>query len=367
MPKSIKRLLYFEYACADMPRLIGCLAAALLLAGCGGSAAAPSTLAPSASAAANAPASAAASAATALRFATNGQVPSSTWIWLMGDAGVFAKNGLNVQLQAMTGQASTNAMVGGDVDAELHNGVALVLSAEAGGAKFKIVADMQPVYDQQIVVPDAITAPEQLKGKKVGSQTSTSANVIATEHYLGQHGLTQGTDYTVVQTGSAGSEGGMVAALLSHQVDAIAVTPTAADQVLAQGGYHVLIDLAKTDVRVANQIVVVQQSLADQHPDTVQKLVDSMISGVRYFREHKAEAETAMKVHFKLTDQAAMDKLYQRQVEILTNLPKVDKADFADVVATMPKNGPQLSDAQLSAMLDNRYVEDAAKRGLTNF
>src|SRR5690242_288731 len=107
MPKSIKRLLYFEYACADMPRLIGCLAAALLLAGCSGSAAAPSTPAPSASAAANAPASAAASAATALRFATNGQVPSSTWIWLMGDAGVFAKNGLNVQLQAMTGQAST--------------------------------------------------------------------------------------------------------------------------------------------------------------------------------------------------------------------------------------------------------------------
>ena len=88
---------------------------------------------------------------------------------------------------------------------------------------------------------------------------------------------------------------------------------------------------------------------------------------MRYFREHKPEAETAMRVHFKLTDQAAMDKLYQRQVDVQTNLPTVAKADFTDVVATMPKDAPQLSDEQLSAMLDNRFVEDATKRGLTNF
>jgi len=67
---------------------------------------------------------------------------------------------------------------------------------------------------------------------------------------------------------------------------------------------------------------------------------------VRYFREHKPEAETAMRVHFKLTDQAAMDKLYERQVDVQTNLPAVAKADFTDVVATMPKDAPQLSDEQ---------------------
>src|SRR6185437_9947725 len=88
-----------------------CLAATLLLAlaACGGA----SAVAP---ASGGGPSSASAPAASVapVRFATNGQVPSSAWVWLMGDSGVFAKNGLNVQLQAMTGQASTNAMVGGD-------------------------------------------------------------------------------------------------------------------------------------------------------------------------------------------------------------------------------------------------------------
>lgn len=333
-----------------------------MLAGCGGAAAAPSA---SGSSRSSAPASAAPT--TPFRFAIGGSVPSSAWVWLTADSGLFAKNGIDVDLRPMTGQAQTNAMVAGDLDGELHNGVALVLSAAANGAAFKIVADMQPVYDQQLIVPDGITRPEQLKDKKIGTQTGTSANIIATEHYLSQHALTAGKDYTIVQTGSAGSEAGMVAALLGHQVDAISVTPVAAEPVVARGGYHVLVDLAKSEVRSAGQIVVVQAPFVQQHPATVQKLVDSLISGVRYLREHKAEAETAMKVHFKMTDQAAMDTLYQRQVEILTNVPTVAKADFADVMSTMPKNGPHLSDAQLTAMLDNRFVEDATKRGLTNF
>ena len=339
-------------------RLSVCFLLTAVLTSCGSTVAGPSGASGSASAKAS---------VAPVRLAINGQVPSSTFVWLMGDAGLFAKNGVNVELRGMTGQASTNAMVAGDLDAELHNGVALVLSAAASGAAFKIVADLQPVYDQEILVPDSITAPEQLRGKKIGAQTSTSANIIGTQHYLAQHGLTAGKDYTVIQTGSAGSEAGMVATLLSHQVDAIAVTPVAAEPVLAQGGYHVLIDLAKTDVRVAGQIIVFQAAYVQQHPDVVQKVVDSMIQGVRYFREHKPEAETAMRVHFKLTDQAAMDKLYQRQVEVQTNLPTVAKADFTDVVATMPKDAPQLSDEQLSAMLDNRFVEDATKRGLTSF
>jgi NitT/TauT family transport system substrate-binding protein len=340
-------------------RLLPGLVFGVLLASCGGAAAGPT-------AAESVPPGAPAASLTPLRMAVNGQVPSSTFVWLMGDSGLFAKQGLQIDLRAMTGQASTNAMVAGEIDAELHNGVALVLSA-AATTPFKIVADLQPVYDQQILVPDSITAPEQLKGRKVGAQTSTSANIIGLQHYLSQHGLTIAKDYTVIQTGSAGSEAGMVATLLSHQVDAIAVTPVAAEPVLAQGGYHLLVDLAKTDVRVAGQIVVVQAPYVQQHPDAVQKLVDSYILGVRYFREHKAEAETAMKVHFKLTDQAAMDKLYDRTVEVQTNSPVVQKADFADVLATMPKDGPQLSDQQLTDMLDNRFVEDAIKRGLTKF
>jgi len=333
----------------------------LTLAGCGG------TATPSATTSAAAkPASGRASIAT-IRFGINGQVPSSSYIWLMGDAGLFKKNGLPVELRGMTGQAQTNAMVAGDIDAEVHAGIALVLSAAAQGTPLKIVGVMQHVYDLQMLVPNSITSPEQLKGKKIGSQTTTSANSMATRQYLGQHGLQLDRDYSLIVTGAAGSEAGMVAQLLGKQVDAIAVTQSAADQVLAQGGYHVLVDFTKTDVRVASQALVLQASFVKQQPDVTQRLVDTMIEGVRYFREHKPEALEVMRTRFKLTDEAAANALFERQVQVLSKTPTVAKADFADVLASMPKDQPQLSDAQLDEMLDNRYVEDAVKRGLTNY
>ncbi|HLG71039.1 MAG TPA: ABC transporter substrate-binding protein [Chloroflexota bacterium] len=345
----------------------------IVLAGCGSAAAPASSSGPAASVGSTPPAgSAAPSAQTALnipplRYGINGGVPSSAFVWLMGDAGVFKQNGLPVELRGMNGQAQTNAMVAGDLDAEMHAGIALVLSAAAQGSNFKIVAVMQPVYDLEMVVPDSIKSPQDLKGKKVGSQTTTSANSMATRHYLGQYGLQQDRDYTLVQTGSQGSEQGMVAQLLSHQVEAVAVTPTAADPAMAQGGFHVLVDFAKTDVRVASQAVVVQATYVQAHPDAVQRLVDSMIQGVRYYKEHKAEAEATMRKQYKLTDQKVLDALYDRQAQLLVSEPTVSKADFEDVVASMPKDGPQLSEDRLSAMLDNHYVEDAAKRGLTKF
>ncbi|HEX6512957.1 MAG TPA: hypothetical protein VF157_11690, partial [Chloroflexota bacterium] len=78
-----------------------------------------------------------------VRMGTNSQVPNATYVWLTSEAGVFARNGVPVELRGMTGQAQTNAMVAGDLDAEVHAGVALVLSAAANGTPLKIVADMQ--------------------------------------------------------------------------------------------------------------------------------------------------------------------------------------------------------------------------------
>src|SRR5439155_8236122 len=149
-----------------------------------------------------------------IRFGINGQVPSSTFVWLMGDSGLFKRNGLPVDLRGMTGQAQTNAMVAGDIDAEMHAGIALVLSAAAQGTALKIVGVMQHVYDLQLLVPNSITAAEQPKGKKVGSQTTTSANSMATRQYLTQNGLQLDRDYALIVTGSAGREAGMVPQLL---------------------------------------------------------------------------------------------------------------------------------------------------------
>src|SRR5690242_1078828 len=110
----------------------GLVLGALLLAGCGGSAA-PASSAPASSAAAARPASsasaatkpaasasasAAAGALTKVKFATGGNPPDPAFItaYIARDAGIFKKNGLDVDVQSVQGdQLVTAALVSGDV------------------------------------------------------------------------------------------------------------------------------------------------------------------------------------------------------------------------------------------------------------
>src|SRR5581483_8442498 len=275
--------------------------------------------------------------------------------------------GLAVDLQNMNGSAAMGALIGGDVDFLIHTGPSLVLSAYANGTPLKILGAMEDVYDEILVAPSSITSVEQLRGKKIGGSSLSSANTLAAKRLLADHGMQAGKDYTLVETGSSASEAGIAAQLLSHQIDAGALTTDFADKLVAQGGFHVLVDFAETDVHVASQVVTLRTPFIAQHRDVVQRLVDSLFDAARYYKSHKAEAVAAMRLHYKLEDQAQMEKLWERQSELLAKVPTVAKEDFADIIPQLPKDTPARSDDKLAALLDLSFVNDAAKRGLGQY
>src|SRR5581483_2317007 len=161
--------------------------------------------------------------------------------------------GLAVDLQNMNGSAAMGALIGGDVDFLIHTGPSLVLSAYANGTPLKILGAMEDVYDEILVAPSSITSVEQLRGKKIGGSSLSSANTLAAKRLLADHGMQAGKDYTLVETGSSASEAGIAAQLLSHQIDAGALTTDFADKLVAQGGFHVLVDFAETDVHMSSR------------------------------------------------------------------------------------------------------------------
>ncbi|MBV8083811.1 MAG: ABC transporter substrate-binding protein [Chloroflexi bacterium] len=328
------------------------LATILALAGCG-SAAAPAN-GPSAS-------------TVALRTAINGTSPSATYEWITKDAGIFSKHGLDVSLTAMAGSPAMDALLGGDVDYVIHAGPQLVLAAYANGSPLKVVAGFEHVYDLQLVVPSDVTAVEQLKDKRLGTSDLNAEDATAAVGLLREHGLAANTDYQLIQTGSQGSNAGIVAAMLTHQIDAAALSPTFAQQAASQGPFHILVDFAQTDIHTASQVLTFPAPYVQQHADVVQRTVDALIEGVHYFRDHKAEATAAMRSHYRLDDQAQMDALYDRQVELIAKAPTISKDDLVGPAAELPKDVPKLTDDKLASLADNSFVDDATKRGLTNY
>ncbi len=290
------------------------------------------------------------------------------YVWLAQDRGIFAKNGVNVESVGLSGQAQMQAVVAGEAEGTVHTGADLVFTTQAQGTDMKIVATGSQVDNDLLVAGNDIQSVEQLRGKKVGAQSLTAGNGQTTRRLMAKYGLQDGKDYTLVVTGSAGTSAGALAALVAHQVDAVAVPPALASPAIKQGQVHLLVDLAaRSDLPIGSNVFALKTGYVQQHPDIVQKVVDSLIESVRLINQDKGAAEAELKTRFKLDDQAALDEEWQRQVEVLAKTPLPRKEDFGDVIAAMPKDIKPLTDAQLDAMLDPTFVNDAVKRGLTKF
>src|SRR5205823_11050392 len=129
-------------------------------------------------------ASAATPAATTLKLGANATSVDSSFVFLTQSAGIFARHGLNVDIQGMNGSASMNALVGGDLDAVMHSGTQLVVAGIANGSQLKIVAVMSHVYNAILVAPNDIASLDQLRGKKVGAPSGTSTQSQGVRHAL---------------------------------------------------------------------------------------------------------------------------------------------------------------------------------------
>src|SRR5256712_10884527 len=163
------------------------LAICLVLAACGGSAPAPA-----ATPAASAPPAAATATPLvpiAVKAAFTNLTGDSLPIWTAMDAGIFKKNGLDVDLQSIDGGARGMAAL-------LANGVEIIsvggaecLSATAAGAKITVTAVLTPVFPYHLMAAPEIKSVQDLKGKKIGISSPGGSAAHATRKALQVVGL----------------------------------------------------------------------------------------------------------------------------------------------------------------------------------
>jgi NitT/TauT family transport system substrate-binding protein len=329
-----------------------------------------------ASAGASAAAKPSASAAAApkpsgplLKIATGVGSPTSMFAYLASDAGIYAKNGVNVETQTAAGQTQMDAVIAGEATGTMHAGADLVFTSEASGqVDLQIVFTGSRLDDDLLLAKPEITSVEQLKGKKVGMQSTTSVNGQMARRLLAKYGLQEGKDYQVILTGTQGSTAGALAALVSGAVDATAVSESLAAPAIKQGQIHTLVDIAtRTDLPTGSQVMVFPTKFVQSNPDAVQKVVDSLIDAIHMVYTDKAAAEAVLRTHYKISDQQQLDDAWARAKQVLSKDPTPKREDFAEVISNLPKDVKPLSDDTIDGMLNQKFAKDAISRGLTNY
>jgi ABC-type nitrate/sulfonate/bicarbonate transport system substrate-binding protein len=332
---------------------------AVLLAGCGGAASAPSSSVPAAKAHAAQGSTAPASSSNAAPAAQGGTSSSagltkvvvaspapftlSSTPYLVADkVGIFKKLGLQVTLEQVKSSIEPEAAINNQIDTFIST--TDMLNGAVRGLKVKDVMDLFSEGPWVLIGHKSITSVAALKGQPVAISGYRTTPYWYLRAALQKAGL-KISDVKLVTTGQTVNT---MDAVLSGRVAAGVVTPPF--DVIADSKGQRTIEFLGTLLNVPYAGVDVADSEIQQHPNRLKKLLEGLVQAVAYIRANPSVTEQVMEKDFKTTPAEAAGAY-----KILTQI--------------MTTNGGKVSPVSLKNYLQelSAQVKGANKANVSNF
>jgi ABC-type nitrate/sulfonate/bicarbonate transport system substrate-binding protein len=228
--------------------------------------------------------------------------------WLAKDAGIFERNGLDVQLVFFTGgTTAVMALVSSDTPIAQLAGAAVVNSVMAGSDAALIVGGVTSLNYYLMGRPEIKTA-EQLKGGSVAISRFGSSSDFIARYALQRVGLTPGKDVTIVQIGSTTAR---VDAAMTGRVQATVVNPPAS--IIAQKrGMTMLADLPKLGLVYQHTSAATTRKYIRDHPDIVRRYVKSQVETVhRIYTDKEASLRALARFIGRTVERDVLEKTWE--------------------------------------------------------
>lgn len=204
--------------------------------------------------------------------------------WIAKDTGIFEKEGLDADISYVKGGATiVQGMLAGDIQVGYVGGPP-VISAIAEGAKIAIIAVPENRLGYVLVSRLPITDPKDLHGKTFAIAQIGDSSDVATRLALEKAGADP-SKTTILQVGGSPDR---IVALRTGKVDAAILS---GPEFLGSGGmgFHVILDLAKTDIEYPFNVLFVTKQFASEKRAAALSLIRGMMKGLSFWRNNREE------------------------------------------------------------------------------
>ena len=282
--------------------------------------------------------------------------PSQFPAWMAQEAGIFRKNGLDVQLIFVeSGSRLIQTLLSGDVVAAQSAGPAAIQS-NLQGSGVVLVSGILNTLDYKLIVGRDITRPDQLKGKSMAVSRLGSSSDFATRYALEKYGLVPDKDVSILQIGSQPAR---YAALETGKIHGIMIAiPLTAKA--AKAGFNTMADLQMLGLEYQHTAVAVTQNLIKSQPDLVRAVVKSMVESIHYAKTHRREALAVLAKYLKSDDTDALQESYESLV--LGLIPQKPYPTIKGVQTILREMGAK--DAAARAAKPEQFVDTSFIREL---
>jgi len=222
-------------------------------------------------------------------------------IWITKEAGLFRKNGLDVNLVFIPGgPTAAAAMIANEVHAMAMAGPAIVTSNLAG-SDLVMTAGIVNTFAFQLVTIKSITAPNQLKGKRIGVNRFGAAPDVAARYALNYLKIDP-REVTILQLGEQSTR---LEAMKAGQLDAAILLPPITT--LAQKeGMHVLLDMSELGGEFLISGLASSEKFLRQNRASALRLMRSFVEGIHFFKTSRKESEKIIARYMRIDNMEAV-------------------------------------------------------------
>ena len=282
--------------------------------------------------------------------------------WVAKETGIFAQNGLDVQLIFFTGGTTAIlALVSGDVPVTQVSGPGLVNSVLAGSDAVFIAAGMTSL-NYVLMGKAGVKTAEQLKGGTVAISRFGSATDSIARFALQKIGLTPGKDVTLVQVGSGPDR---LTSVLSGRVTAAVINPPS-NFIAEKKGLSVVADVAQMGLVFQHTGAATTRKYIRENPDIVRRYVKSHVEAVhRIYNDKEATVKTLGKYMGSNVDREILEKSREN---ILTEalLPKKQIPSLEGLQTVLDDIGqrdPRAKAAKPEQFVDFTFIRELEQSG----
>jgi len=257
-------------------------------------------------------------------------------VWVGKDAGLFAKNGLNIEpIQIRGGALSTMTIMSGQ--AVLSGvGAGSVVAARVEGGDILLLAcpaDLEPVY---LIARPEIKSPMELKGKAAGVTRLNSSIHFYLRSATRMVGLDSDKDMTLLQLGGSAE---ISAALEAGRISAAALTIKDALPFM-QRNWPVLADLTKSDLVYPSSCVTSTRAFVKAEPKTVNAFLNAYVSAIQLIKKDQKLAERSLVKWLHAKESPNLSKSLEAFIRLFKTVPNVPDKGIENILKDLARQRP---------------------------
>jgi NitT/TauT family transport system substrate-binding protein len=277
------------------------------------------------------------------------------------DSGIFAQNGLDVQLIFFTGGTTAIlALVSGDVPITQVSGPGLVSSALAGSDAV-FIASGTTSLNYVLMGKPGIKSAEQLKGGTLAISRFGSATDSIARFVLRRLGMTPGKDVTLIQVGSGPER---LNAVLTGKVFAAVINPPSSF-VAEKKGLAVIADVAKMGLVFQHTGAATTKKFIREHRDIVRRYVKSHVEAVHKMWTDKEATIRALGKHMPGVEREFLVKSYENVMsETLYSKKQYPSVEgLKTVLDEIAGRDPRAKSAKPEQFADSSFIRELDQSG----